>query len=243
MDCIVDDLHLHYQDEGTGPTLLLLHGWGSNLHTFDPICDRLKSSYRLVRLDLPGFGKSQLPPTDWSVTDYVTLVAAFLRKLDLEPFAIVGHSFGGRIAIKGLSGGTLRANKLILIASAGVKSAPTLRTQATSFASRLSHLPVFQPFRTGARRLFGSRDYQAAGPLRGTLRKVLDEDLQVDAARITSPTLLIWGKLDTDTPPSDGQTLHERISHSQIEFIPSADHFVHETHAERVAKLIREFLA
>lgn len=242
MDCIVDDLHLHYQDEGKGPTLLLLHGWGNSLHTFDLLCAQLRSDFRIVRLDLPGFGKSQPPLEDWFVRDYATLVAAFVRKLDLDLVAIIGHSFGGRIAIKGLATSALHAERLILIASAGIVPRPTLRTHVASLASRVSHLSILQPIRPMMRQLIASPDYQAAGTLRGTLKQVLDEDLQADAARLDLPTLLVWGEDDPETPRAYGQIFHERIVSSQIEVIPDAGHFVHETHVDRVTHLMQEFL-
>src|ERR1700722_13178112 len=127
MKVIVDNLAIEYRDEGQGPTLVLLHGWMSSLHSFDVITKLLSANYRVVRLDLPGFGESELPREPWHVGDYATFVSHVCEKLDLRPDAFVGHSLGGRILLKGFAERTLSSEKAILIASAGVAERQTLR--------------------------------------------------------------------------------------------------------------------
>ena len=120
MKVIVNNLAIEYEDEGSGPVLLFLHGWQDSLHTFDAISDDLKKNYRIIRLDLPGFGKSDLPKTVWSISDYVSFVNDFIKKINLSVYALVGHSFGGRIILKGSGQRKIESEKNILISSAGI---------------------------------------------------------------------------------------------------------------------------
>src|ERR1700684_4042346 len=120
MKVIVDNLAVEYSDEGQGLPLVMLHGWMDSLQTFDAITKFLSTKYRIVRLDLPGFGASELPSKPWFVGGYATFVADFCKKLNIEPVAFVGHSLGGRIILKGLAEHSLSAQKAVLIASAGV---------------------------------------------------------------------------------------------------------------------------
>ncbi len=119
MKAIVEGLATEYTDEGHGQVVLMLHGWGDNLHTFDPLLQFILK-YRVVRLDLPGFGNSEKPQDVWGVQEYANFVRAFCAKLDIVPEAILGHSFGGRIILKGVGTGVLSPQKIILIASAGI---------------------------------------------------------------------------------------------------------------------------
>ena len=69
--------------------------------------------------DLPGFGGTEPPPAAWNVTNYAAFVHEFLKKLAVQPFAIIGHSNGGAIAVRGVGQGLLQADMIILLASAG----------------------------------------------------------------------------------------------------------------------------
>ena len=91
MRVIVNHLDTQYFDQGHGPLVLCLHGWGDQTRTFDDLASVLEPQYRVMRLDLPGFGGTQIPPADWSVADYVQFVAAFIDKLQLEPYSLIGH--------------------------------------------------------------------------------------------------------------------------------------------------------
>ena len=80
MKIIVQNLATEYRDEGSGKTLIFLHGWQSNLHTFDNLASPLKNYYRVVRLDLPGFGGSEMPKETWDLNKYILFVCDFIQK-------------------------------------------------------------------------------------------------------------------------------------------------------------------
>lgn len=249
MKVLVSGIATEYQDQGTGPIVLFLPGWQDTLHSFDAIAKDLIPNYRIIRLDLPGFGATETPAEPWDLDCYITFVAEFIKKLTIVPTAIVGHSFGGRITIKGLATQTLAAEKIILIAAAGITHRRTWRNtilQALAKTGRLlTTIPPLSFWRQTLRkklyRAIGS-DYFAAGRLKETFLKVIAEDLSQVAPKIAVPTLLIWGADDTATPLTDGQKLHQLISGSKLEVITNTGHFVHQQEPERVAILMKNFL-
>ena len=119
MKIIINNLAIDYSDQGDGPIILFLHGWKDNSRTFDPLIPFLPN-FRIVRMDLPGFGNSETPDASWNLNDYIDLVKNFIKKLNLDINTLVCHSFGGRIIIKGLAEKNIEAEKTVLIGSAGV---------------------------------------------------------------------------------------------------------------------------
>ena len=116
----VDGTFLHYVDEGEGTPIILLHGTGASLHTWDLWAERLKDKYRVLRITLPGFGLSG-PRRDkkYKIKDYVNLLESFVEKIGVEKFYLAGNSLGGSIAWLYTSYNDNKVKKLILINSSG----------------------------------------------------------------------------------------------------------------------------
>ncbi len=249
MKVIVQNLVVEYKDRGTGPVILFLHGWKDTMHTFDEISRLLSNTYRIIALDLPGFGASELPKGIWELSDYVAFVKAFLEKRHISPVVIVGHSFGGRIVIKGLVSGILGAQKVVLIASAGIARTKTVRSLFFGIVAKVGKiLTLIPPFcfwrMTLRKKLYASTgsDYFGAGALKDTFLKVIREDLSEDAKKITIPVLLIWGSSDKATPLSDGEKFARMIPRAKLQTYVGAGHFVHQERAFEVASVIKHFV-
>ena len=118
-----------YRQSGTGKPVVLLHGWGDNMESWTGVAASLEGTHQVNILDLPGFGKSQAPKNTWGLNEYAEFVGEFLKKLEIIPEVIIGHSNGGAIAIRGLASGSLKADKLILLASSGIRDAYKGRTR------------------------------------------------------------------------------------------------------------------
>ena len=254
MNLVAHGVLLHYRLQGKrgAPAILLLHGWGSSAEAFDQLALQLGRDYCLILLDLPGFGGSAQPHSNWHIADYALVVQEFLRKAGFEHLsAVAGHSFGGRVAIKAVGTGLVKPDRLVLMGSAGVRHSASLRNQMFKAVAKtgkaLTALPGLSGLRARLRsRLYsaaGSTDYLNAGPLRQVLLNTINEDLQADAAKIAVPTLLIWGDMDTDTPEADGRLLASNIPHSQFQLVDHAGHYVFQDQPWPVADLIKEFLA
>ena len=137
----IDGMNIHYKDEGQGPTLILLHGVCASLHTWDGWAERLKSHYRIIRLDIPGFGLTG-PAPDPSVYQKegaVNLFEKIVTEMKLDKFYLAGNSMGGYIAWNYALKHPEKVDKLILIDSAGF---PQPMPWIISFASN----PVISPF-------------------------------------------------------------------------------------------------
>lgn len=248
MKLIVDGIATEYRDEGEGPVLLFLHGWQDSLQTFDATASMLTQEHRVVRLDLPGFGGSEIPKGDWHLDDYAGFVEKFREKLRLDVDVLVGHSLGGRIVIKGCSTGIFHPRKIVLIASAGVAKRDTMRNRGFNAAAKIGKTitrvpPLHLLHDRLRRRLYAAAtsDYLDAGAMRKTFLNIIAEDLSSAAAKISLPTLLIWGSADTTTTLREGVLLSQLIRGSRLEVIETAGHFVHKDHAEDVARLINTF--
>lgn len=248
MKIIVQGLAIEYADDGAGPVVLMLHGWKDTLHTFDALAAKLVDRYRIVRIDMPGFGESDMPDPQSRLDDYVDLVDAFIRKMNLKVDTLVGHSFGGRVIIKGIHRKVFSPRKVVLIASAGVAERNAARGGALKMVAKVGKLATM-PLPHGIRqklrrRLYSSigSDYHASGRLKDIFLNVVQENLSAAAPSLTMPTLLVWGAEDTQTPLTDGDKLHHLIRGSRLETIRGATHFVHQEHPEKVAQLMSAFL-
>ena len=243
MKVIVDGLMTEYVEYGKGKVILFLHGWGSNMAVFNDLikftmCDR--GDIRAVALNLPGFGGTDRPSTGWGVGEYAEFVAKFIKKLGLKDiYAIVGHSFGGRIMLKGVGEGQLSANKLVFMGSAGVKPPISTRRKMLKLGKPLAKLPGFKNLAAKMR----SSDYAAAsGVMREVFKNVIGEDLTGYMPKIKQPSLLIWGENDTETPVSDSEIFAAKIPGSTLHVVQGAGHYAFLDQPYKVARLMTEFL-
>lgn len=249
MHVIVDSLMTSYDMVGKGPVVLMLHGWGDDKRTFKPIMRSLQNNFTVISLDLPGFGEAQAPKEPWGLSDYGGFVAHFIKKVNVgQIYATVGHSNGGAIAIRGLAEEKFSSKRLVLLASAGVRSTykgrkKILRVAAQAAKAATYPLPKKMQTRLkkGAYKAVGS-DLFVAEHLQETFKKVVTDDVQQDAASLQIPTLLLYGADDTATPPEYGKLLAGKIPNSNLHVIAHAGHFVHIDQPEETTTLLKDFL-
>ena len=222
METNVNGLTVRYIDKGSGPAVLLLHGWGVDGSLYHLIVDHLSRYCRVVVPDLPGFGGSEEPPFSYTPDDYADFVQEFATQVGIRETVAIGHSNGGRILIKLLSRKQcpLTIRKAILMDTAGLPAKHSFGYYVRVYSFKLiKHLFSLPGLRTlfpnaveKARRRHGSADYQQASPLmRRSMVMALQEDLTPLLPHITASTLLIWGRTDTATPLSDGQKMEKLI--------------------------------
>ena len=224
-------LHIRYVSVGSGKPLLLLHGWGTSLDAFAAMIADLGRSFAVTAFDFPGHGGSDMPPATWAVDDFAAMTLEAMAGLGLERASILGHSFGGRVAIKLAAAHPDRVDRLVLVDAAGVPPRRTagrvLKRAASRFANALGrHLG--RPGNAVRRRIVGriaSPDYVNAGPLRDTFLAIVKEDLRPFMVRIACPTLLVWGESDDDTPLADGRAMEKLIPDATLLVLKNAGHF------------------
>ncbi len=249
MQIVVKNLLTSYQLSGVGKLVVFLHGWGDSSQGSLALQTALAKHYQVLALDLPGFGGTKAPATAWGLTEYADFVAAALDKLALKPYAVIGHSNGGAIAIRGIAKGTLHASKLILLASAGIRNQYSTRNKALKLAARtgkiiVSPLParIQKRLKASAYKSVGS-DLFIAEHMQESFKRIIADDVQTDTAHVRTPTMLIYGLDDTATPVYYGELLQSGLAHSELHVVPQAGHFVHLDKPVIVVELIESFLA
>ena len=225
--------NIYYKVSGFGPPLILLHGWGSSGDTFDNLVEQLNEDYTCYQLDLPGFGKSPLNRA-FSLEDYVEILRSFCSELDINNPIILGHSFGGRIAIKYAA--SYDVSKLILVSTPGIKEKPKFKN-----IIRIRIYKIFKYFNIKV--IMGSKDYRnAKGVLKETLVKIVNEDLNTQLQKIQVPTLIIFGEKDNIVPVRIAKKMHVVIPSSGLIIIPGCGHFPYIERYRYFLIVIKSFL-
>lgn len=230
------------------PEVIILHGWGDNAAGLQALQADLADGYNVTVLDLPGFGSTDQPSKAWGLSEYADFVAAFLKKVKVKPYAIVGHSNGGAIAVRGLAQGSLKAERLVLLASAGIRTELQGRRQVLRLLTKAGKIITYPLPKSVKKRLrhhlyttVGS-DLLVAEHMQATFKRIVTDDIQKDAASLALPTLLIYGEDDMAAPMHYGRILHNLIAGSTLETVGQAGHFVHLDKPQEVTAMIRNFL-
>lgn len=239
----------HYERAGNGRVVLVLPGWADTATSWLPFQRHMSQSFDVIILDIPGFGGSQAPETAWNLEDYTNFINHFLAKLGIKKtYAVLGHSNGGAMAIRGVATAKLHSDKLLLAASAGIRNEQqskkgTLRILAKTGKALSKPLPASVQSKLRARlyTAIGS-DMLVAQHMKETFKNIVTDDVQDDAGLITTPTMLVYGDKDTETPPRHGEKFHELIEHSELRILPGADHFLHVHNTQELVAVSKGFL-
>jgi len=248
----INNLEVNYKIAGSGPVILILHGWGGSSDSWIKVIEMLADKgYKVICPDFPGFGKSHTPIDAWDVTDYKEWLLEFIRLRGLDEFILLGHSFGGRVAIKLSVKYPERVKALILCDSAGLKSKPGFKNKIISYMAYIGNI-IFSPhvlirFKNGARNIFygflRNKDYvKADGVMKESIKKVIDEDLFSYLSQIKIKTLIVWGERDKIVPVKQSHILKEQIKDSVLELLPGVGHSPHLEVPGKLFKIIVSFL-
>lgn len=242
----VNNLKINYRIAGSGPAILILHGWGSNSERWQRVGDTLaENGFKAIIPDLPGFGKSQTPSEPWGYQSYCEFTKSFAKNLNLEKFSLLGSSFGGALAMKYAAEYPQNIEKLFLVAAAYVRR-KTLKRALFFVVAKASKLFSFLPFFNLGRRAFykfivRKSDYSyTLGVMKQIYSKVIREDLSYIAPLIKSPTIIIWGESDDITPLKNAYFLKENIEGSHLITVNGLGHSL--SRYEKLAEIILKHL-
>ena len=249
MQVVINDVLTSYYVSGAGEVILMLHGWGDSSRTFEKLEKNLSKNYKVICLDLPGFGSTDTPKETYSLQSYAEFIEKFLMKIGVSKiYTIVGHSNGGAIALKALATKSLSCQKLILLASSGVRSAYTPSKKLLRVAAKTARIPTFLLSKPAQLKIkkhvykkIGS-DLFVAENMQETFKIIVSEDLVSQLTTIDTETLLIYGDKDTATPMAHGEKLAKALENSRLEIIKGGGHFLHQTHTEQINELIEDFI-
>lgn len=243
----VDGMDIHYRDQGQGPTLILLHGMLSSLHTWEPWVKLLKKQFRIISLDLPNFGLSD-PTPNYRINDdtYQNLLDQFINALELTDFILVGNSFGGYVACQYAGNHPDKVNKLVLMDAAGFH--PPEQLALMSIGGQFSGLMMeFSPIprwmvATTTKDLFGEpqkvtdeiidryhmlvqRDHNRKGL--SALLRYFSNNMGFKTNqlhKILCPVLIQWGEKDSWVPVDSAYKFQQAIRNSKLCIYPDAGH-------------------
>ena len=242
MDITIDELNINYKTSGPGgraKVAVILQGWGTDMNMYDSVAAAINDRYRVVQLDLPGFGESDEPPEAWGVDDYCDFFCRFLEEIKVKKAVLIGHSYGGRMIIKMAARsaeGSLpfEISKIMLVDSAGV-----MPVRSAIQNLKVKRYKALRKFLTNERihSLFpevidywlskqGSEDYKKASPvMKACLVKAVNEDLQDIMPSVKQETLLVWGTNDLDTPIEDALVMERLMPNAALVRIEGAGHY------------------
>jgi pimeloyl-ACP methyl ester carboxylesterase len=260
----IEGMRIHYRDEGAGSPLVLLHGFGSSLYTWDGWVRQLAGTRRLIRLDLPGFGLTgPAPDGDYRTERYVHVVAALLDRLGVERTDVAGNSMGGRTALMFVLAHPERVRKLILVDAGGfapMPPPPLFRLAQTPILGPWMILHVTPRFvvRRNLEGVYGdpSRLTDAvvdrywtlarrAGNRGAMLARITgppDPNLPDRLGELKLPVLIQWGRLDRWIPLSDAYGFQHGIAGAELRIYPGAGHVPMEELPEATARDAEAFL-
>ena len=234
----VKNLSINYIQYGEGNDIVLLHGWGQNIEMMRPIGDNFQDRFRITILDFPGFGASEEPKEAWTIEDYELMLEEFLKKVNVKKPIVIGHSFGGRVAIRYSARNPI--SKLVLFGSPCIRIQEEL-SLGVKILKKLKTLPGLNGLGEYMKKFIGSRDYKAASPImRQTLVNVVNEDLSKFAREIEEPTLLIWGTNDTEAPLNEAKELEKIMLDAALITLPGT-HYAYLENLPRVVTILGNF--
>lgn len=236
----IRNININYIQYGSGSDVVLLHGWGQNIAMMKPIGDRLQKNHRITILDFPGFGESEEPKTALTVYDYCEILEELLKKLKVKKPVIMGHSFGGRIAI--IYASRNEVEKVVLFGSPCIRKEvkPSLKLRMLKSLKKIPGINKLEGF---AKNHMGSRDYKNASEImKKILVNVVNEDLSECAKKLNVPTLLIWGDRDTEAPVEDAKELEKIIPDAGLIVLPNSTHYAYLENLPQVINILNNFL-
>ena len=256
-------VRVRYVRAGSGPSVVLLHGFASSLYTWKDVLPALAADHDVIALDFPGFGGSQVPrPLD--AATFPGVVLAVMDQLGVRRASLVGNSLGGAVAVGIAADHPERVDRLVLVDSAGFNFAPRDRplllrlVGAPGMASLLERLPIRRRMvEAGLRQVFANDalvtrervDEYTVPMLRPGAVRAASEVLgrlapsEFPVARVRVPTLVIWGREDRWIPLAHAGRFVAAIPGSRLEVIDACGHVPQEEQPAAVAALLARFLA
>ena len=259
----VKGLKIHYRDQGQGYPIVLIHGTGASLHTWDAWTEELIKTYRVIRLDLPAYGLTgQDPQKRYSSIDYVNLLDAFLDQLGVKEFHLGGNSLGGLVSWLYASYHDQKVNKLLLLNPSGFPF------DSTPMVIKLAKIPILNLFiryitpksfvKKNLKEVYYNDDlitnktidrYYDLTLFEGNRDAFIDrslierEDYTNRLSLIQSPALVIWGENDEWIPVEDSEKFKAHLNNIKVVIMPKTGHIPMEERPKESVAIALDFLS
>lgn len=229
--------------------IILLHGWGGTYDSLKELGDFLSKNtgYNVHKVEMPGHGKTPEMDTPWGMKEFTSWLREIINKKELASYVLLGHSFGGKIILEGVSSKLLKPEAIVLLDANGIKPRNSIKKSFFRYAAKIlkpiSSLILKGKIRYWFYRIFvGEVDYVKTSKNVKESFKIFNEQHYDDVlAMIDLPTLIIWGKNDTVTPLWMGKKMNENIKNSKMIVLDGTHGLPRQKPAE-VGQHIIEFL-
>ena len=253
----IDGVGIHYIEQGKGPAVLLIHGFGGHTFSFRHTIPALARDYRVIAVDLMGFGYSERPANaDYSLTAHATRVLHLMDHLGIDRATAVGHSMGGEVAMRMASMAPDRVVRLVLAGSVSGDRLPSLPVTPlakpflpamTRFTSLITlRRSVHDPshFTPEVREAYLA-PMRLKGSINGLYQILHDgrSDKKIDYSRITQPVLVLWADEEKIVPRVALRKIQQHLPQSEVVTIDNAGHLLLEEQPDACNAVIRRFLA
>tara|TARA_B100000575_G_scaffold287635_1_gene286296 strand:- start:611 stop:1537 length:927 start_codon:yes stop_codon:yes gene_type:complete len=258
----IEGTFVHYVDEGVGTPIILLHGTGASLHTWDLWAEKLKHKYRVLRITLPGFGLSgPHSGKKYEIKDYVNFLESFVKQIGIKKFYLIGNSLGGSIAWLYTSIYDRRVKKLILINSSGFESDEIpfviriarnkylnflIKKLSPQFLVKKSLKEVFYDDNLISKSII--ERYYKLNLREGNREAFIDralvnyKDHTSSLKKIKSKTLILWGQNDEWINVKFAQKFKKMIKESRVSIMEETGHIPMEERPFESLKIVEDFL-
>lgn len=233
-------------------TIVILHGWGLTGDRFAGLAREFsKLGYRVFSPDLPGFGQEKIPPRPFSLTDYAEFLFNFCKKNQVFRAILVGHSFGGRIALKFNELYPEHVAALVLSGTPGFTPVSREKLAVVIALAKIFGLvfkiPPFSFFEGPVRLWYyyvvGAKEFlRAEGTMRQTFKNIVREELVSSMRAVRCPTVLIWGRQDIIIPLAIAERMLGQIKNSKLKVVDGTDHGLPFRQPKKFVQVADEFL-
>lgn len=249
---------INYEVTGSGPPVVLIHGVGSSLGSWDDIVERLRVDYRILRYDTLGHADSEKPDGPYALDDYVAELLALLNAEGIERAHIVGSSFGGMIAQAFAIAHPERVATVAFLSAVAART-PKQRAAVIERADQLATGGAGRTIGAALERWY-TPEFRAKHPdllaqqaarvkandpkgYAAAYRVFAESDLDQELREIRVPALIVTGEHDAGSTPEMARLMHERIAGSRLEILPGLRHGILVEAPDAVADLLRDFLS
>ena len=225
-----DDLKVNYitNDLDDSCPILFLHGWEGSISSFRYFYEHLATKKKCIALDLPPFGESSELTRSFDIKDYADIVIKLLGYLRVKKVDIIAHSFGGRVALEIASGHKNIVNKMLLTGCAGIKNKSLKRYMLVLKYKILKALSRLNLYDKNKLLQLGSHDYKKLNVvMKQTFINIVNYDQKFLLKNISTPTLLVWGSLDKETPFYFTKTFKKHIKDCEVIKFEGCSHFAY----------------
>lgn len=236
------NLNINYEfyDNDSNENLIFLHGWGQNISMMQPIAKPFIKRHNVLIIDLPGFGESDEPTDVWTIYDYTEMVHEFVKDLKLKNPIIIGHSFGGKIA---LTYAIKHEPKKIVLLASPYKKKIQKESIKLKILKALKKVPVLNKLENIVKKHIGSTDYKNASEM---MRKILvahvNLDLTSELKNVKCSTLLIWGTNDQAVDYEDALELEKAINDCGLVTYEGCTHYAYLERLQQTINVLNSFI-